>query len=168
MKTCSRCGQTKALAEFRQHRPRGKAPRPYPWCGTCCRAYQKDQYRKHKPKRQDYAQKKLASRTVEQKFEDARRYWILALKREYNLTPEQWQAMYDQQGGKCGICKEVTVSGAGKRLAVDHDHGCCSGKRSCGECVRGLLCPSCNQKIGFYERYETEVNNWLQRTRTLV
>jgi hypothetical protein len=28
---------------------------------------------------------------------------------------------------------------------VDHDHACCQKKnRSCGKCIRGLLCHTCN------------------------
>lgn len=36
-------------------------------------------------------------------------------------------------------------------LSVDHDHDCCSGKRACGDCVRGLLCRECNQVLGLVE-----------------
>jgi hypothetical protein len=31
---------------------------------------------------------------------------------------------------------------------VDHDHICCPGNYSCGECLRGLLCNDCNMGIG--------------------
>ena len=35
---------------------------------------------------------------------------------------------------------------------VDHDHACCpEGGRSCGKCIRGLLCMECNKYLGFYE-----------------
>jgi len=31
---------------------------------------------------------------------------------------------------------------------VDHDHECCSGSKSCGKCIRGILCHLCNKGIG--------------------
>lgn len=47
----------------------------------------------------------------------------------------------------CGVCGRAFDT---PRLAhVDHDHSCCPGQLSCGDCVRGLLCPSCNAGIGF-------------------
>jgi hypothetical protein len=42
-------------------------------------------------------------------------------------------------------------------LVVDHDHMCCPVDRySCGKCVRGLLCRTCNMALGLlYESSET-------------
>ena len=52
----------------------------------------------------------------------------------YGITPEQYWALYEAQGGSCYICQRAT--GKAKRLSVDHDHA--SGY------VRGLCCSTCN------------------------
>jgi hypothetical protein len=65
----------------------------------------------------------------------------------YGVTSDQYGQMLADQGGKCAIC-DATESADGSSLAVDHDHACCPGRRSCGKCVRGLLCRDCNQGIG--------------------
>lgn len=35
-------------------------------------------------------------------------------------------------------------------INVDHDHSCCPGQGTCGNCIRGLLCRSCNRAIGSF------------------
>jgi len=67
--------------------------------------------------------------------------------RKYSLPPETYAAIKHLQGGRCAICQFAT--GASKALAVDHDHKCCPPGQSCGKCVRGLLCSTCNQMLGF-------------------
>lgn len=62
----------------------------------------------------------------------------------YNTDVE---VMLAEQGGRCAICREAF----GLSFAVDHDHACCPGKRSCGACVRGLLCVACNGSVGVLE-----------------
>ena len=64
----------------------------------------------------------------------------------YGITLAQKDAMLEEQGGVCKMCKNVNPNG--RELAVDHDHKCCPGKRSCGKCIRGLLCGTCNTGIG--------------------
>lgn len=67
------------------------------------------------------------------------------LKGRYGLTPEEYQALLELQDGRCYICHNRPGV---KRLSVDHDHKCCAGEISCGECIRGLLCTRCNQYLG--------------------
>lgn len=66
-------------------------------------------------------------------------------KNRFGLTGEEYAKLYEFQGGKCAICQVAT--GQARALAVDHDHSCCPGPTSCGECVRGLCCSVCNQII---------------------
>jgi hypothetical protein len=67
--------------------------------------------------------------------------------RSYGITLEQYHQMLEDQNYACKICglKESTYR---KRLSIDHDHSCCPGIKSCGKCVRGLLCHHCNAGIG--------------------
>lgn len=65
---------------------------------------------------------------------------------DYKITLREYDEKLAAQGGGCAICSGVNPDG--KRLAVDHDHSCCPGKKSCGKCVRDLLCDACNHGIG--------------------
>lgn len=65
----------------------------------------------------------------------------------YGITWARYQEMLAEQGGGCAICGEQCPTG--RMLAVDHDHRCCPDYvKTCGKCVRGLLCVSCNNGIG--------------------
>lgn len=68
------------------------------------------------------------------------------LIKTYNMTPDDYWALYDFQGGKCYLDRRAT--GKTKRLAVDHDHKCCPTTPTCGRCTRGLVCGTCNKTFG--------------------
>jgi hypothetical protein len=70
------------------------------------------------------------------------------LKGTYSLTPEEYEARLVAQGGGCAICGKAPN---GKALSVDHNHDCCPGKKSCGKCIRGLLCQQCNMGLGHFK-----------------
>jgi hypothetical protein len=69
-----------------------------------------------------------------------------ALQTNYGITLEQYEKLLASQGGVCAICGAAEADG--RSLHVDHDHKCCAERRSCGRCVRGLLCSPCNTGIG--------------------
>lgn len=71
----------------------------------------------------------------------------------YGLSYPQYQALIKKQGGGCAICRRKF-----KKLYVDHDHSCCSGRKTCGKCVRGLLCCRCNLQLGVAETSSTLEN----------
>jgi hypothetical protein len=66
--------------------------------------------------------------------------------KKYGLTRDDYVDMEKSQNGVCKICGESEKYN--KRLSVDHDHSCCSGPTSCGKCIRGLLCSTCNKVLG--------------------
>lgn len=72
------------------------------------------------------------------------------LERKYKISIDDYDRMFEAQGGRCAICNNVqthTYKGSVTRLAVDHDHK--TGK------VRGLLCHECNAGIGFLHEDKT-------------
>lgn len=60
------------------------------------------------------------------------------IEETYGITEEQYDSIYESQGGVCAICRRARGTGY-RRLAVDHDH-------RTGE-VRGLLCKPCNRDV---------------------
>lgn len=48
---------------------------------------------------------------------------------------------------QCEICGRAL---ADSQINVDHDHSCCPGQQTCGLCLRGLLCRSCNRGLGSF------------------
>lgn len=70
----------------------------------------------------------------------------------FGLTISQYDSLVARYDNCCWRCRRpetaVSASGNVQRLSVDHDHACCPGDRSCGKCIRGLLCVSCNFVLG--------------------
>ena len=88
------------------------------------------------------------------------------VRSQYGLSDEEQAALLEIQGGACAGCGKVPGRRA-KRLAIDHDHRCCSGKSSCGRCVRGMLCHRCNDVLAHFRddgdalrRLAEYLDNW--------
>jgi len=72
-----------------------------------------------------------------------------SLRKFYRLDPHEYVRACGQGCHRCGTHEPGGKHGV---LEVDHDHSCCEGARSCGECVRGVLCQRCNLAVRDIER----------------
>lgn len=84
------------------------------------------------------------------------------MHQKYGIDYWKFHQMLEQQGGGCAIC------GATDDLVVDHDHSCCPGRKTCGDCVRGLLCGHCNTGLGrFFDSEErlASAQNYLRDSK---
>ena len=128
---CPKCGKKKTLDQVGVRiKDKGLMQAQ---CKDCFNKYRRDNYIRDKERDKGYKLKKL-----------------------FGITTEDYNRMFDIQGGKCAICNEEEravrkkkTHGVGNSvtklsLSVDHDHK--TNK------VRGLLCGNCNTGIGkFYE-----------------
>ena len=157
-KFCPKCGESKPLNEFHndRHSSDGKTSR----CKLCNNAATKE-YRNssegvrarnlehNQEYRRDHPERYLG---YEQNRWDRNADWMQdkRLRDHYNHTLEDYYTFLDEQTG-CGICHTLTPGGRGEVwFEIDHDHDCmngCTGKLSCGKCVRGVVCHRCNSVV---------------------
>lgn len=170
LKKCSVCGIDKPLTEF--HRFKHARDGRTAACKVCRIAVNqryRDTHREHihAIKRQHYAanqEKYKGWRDAwKERNPERSRYLIRRshLRLTYGITPEQYEALFNAQNGCCALCDRRP----NHLLHVDHDHSCCPGKRSCGQCIRGLLCGSCNRLLGWFDNHHAEINAYLGGSR---
>ena len=152
MRTCTKCNIEKDLSEF-YIISRTKKPRAA--CKKCCnagsRARAKAEPEKHNARLQAWREanpgratkivRAWQKRNPERYKENQRRY-------KYGIG---FQALWDKQQGLCASCGRA-MQPEGKdpeSVTVDHDRSCCSGPKSCGKCVRGLIHRNCNLVLGY-------------------
>ncbi len=68
--------------------------------------------------------------------------------RYYGVDTEQLLVEQNYRCAICGIQKDDTNKVV---WHIDHDHRCCSGVKTCGNCIRGVLCQQCNQGLGNFK-----------------
>ena len=166
LKSCLHCGQPTANPKFcsRSHAKShywatkraqqdtcngcGELWNGWP-CRTCVRRLQREWRRRWRANNPELTR------------QTARKYNRQKTVSQYNITPERFDEMVNEQYGCCAICKKPE-SRKGFSLSIDHDHTCCDTQQECcGDCVRGLLCGSCNLVLGWLEPRLKEVLGYL-------
>jgi hypothetical protein len=86
------------------------------------------------------------------------------LKRKFGITLEEYNEILESQDGVCEICKQPEKVFHGetlRALSVDHDRRCCPDEKTCGQCIRGLLCQRCNWGIGQFEKLMPRIREFI-------
>jgi hypothetical protein len=84
---------------------------------------------------------------------DMKNTFFQRIRSVYHLQEDAWAALLIAQSGRCGACgRRFICTSQNNKPEVDHDHACCAGSKSCGKCVRGLLCHPCNNALCMFEK----------------
>ncbi len=143
-KRCIKCDSYKPLEEFTKDKHKKDGHRNY------CRKCDNASYRKYYKRNRD----KLLARKKKWRKDHPECYMAHHYEKNYNITLKDYDKMFEEQQGCCFICGRHQ-SEFNRRLDVDHDH---STSR-----VRGLLCYSCNTKLGWYEKQQEKLLIYLER-----
>ncbi len=143
---CTGCNTVKLVAEFPNNKetPCGYDPR----CKACRHSARRSRMGAvlEKP-RYSSPEEKITRLT-----KNALRFRLASI---YRITEDQYNWLAFTQNYNCYLCDEsdnrLTKDGLPYNLSVDHDHRCCEDRKSCGNCVRHLLCMKCNTMVGIVE-----------------
>ena len=135
MKTCIKCKQSKQIDMFAKGSKYKDGRR-----GTCkkCHSEYMTKYYKDNPDKLRTPGKKETN-------------W-----KRHHITQEKYTSLLRMYDGKCHACKTNIATN------IDHDHQCCNKIRSCGKCVRGLLCHQCNSALGLLGDSRQKIKNLLE------
>jgi hypothetical protein len=138
-KVCVKCGLEKKLDSFAKGRNYKDGRR-----GTCKRChtnYVIDYYNKNPEKK---------------RLKNAMNSGNDANWKRHHIPQEKYLEMLSKYDNKCYACKKR------KATNIDHDHDCCPENRSCGKCVRGILCHNCNTALGLMKDSKEDLKKLIE------
>jgi len=138
-KTCVKCGEEKALDLFAKGKDYKDGRK-----GTCKRCHT------------NYVTNYYNSNPDKKALKNQMNSIAAPNWKRHKITENQYLEMFNEYDGKCHACKDR------KATNIDHDHSCCDKNRSCGNCVRGLLCNQCNTALGLLGDSEDKISGLLK------
>jgi hypothetical protein len=135
-KICAKCQNKKDLNDFAKGSAYKDGRRGT--CKSCHASYMKQYYYENPEK-------------TKRKNKQIRHNW-----KKHRISEEQYNNLLSLYGGKCHSCKINNAT------SIDHNHACCPGGYSCGECVRGVLCHNCNSSLGLLKDSRQNIIGLLQ------
>lgn len=174
---CSLAGIPQPLDRF----PKGRTAKGgrVAQCKLCSNRFHRQAHARRKVENPDLFRKKESNKNARQRQSENHRSWlnenkerlklaavrwrqdnpeklekarITARFKRYGVTPEWYNEQLRKQDGKCAICGTSEPKGNGNTFNVDHNHkNCCDERHACDKCRRGLLCVSCNIRLGILE-----------------
>ncbi len=139
IRTCSTCGTTKEL-NHNNFAPNKRCTNGLTReCRICCNS----------------RRTKWANVNRVRTIEKSRYYEFIREMRNYGTTTAWYSDVLIEQKGLCSMCGHLSHHhGTIQRLQVDHNHECCDlHTKSCGKCLRGLLCADCNINLSYLEKF---------------
>jgi len=125
IKTCNKCGEQKEIIFFVKGKKYKDGYRNV--CKRCHTDYMIIYYKENDNQRK-----------IKNKINSGKDYnW-----KRHKITKEAYEEMLQKYNNKCYACK---INDA---INIDHNHNCCPSARSCGKCIRGILCHNCNTALG--------------------
>lgn len=152
-KSCPSCKETRAISEF--HKDKRNKTGYTSWCNVCRRKNAK----------------KWVKENPDKAYRSRRN---TCLKRNYNITLQEYESLLVAQNHSCAICKTKSPGGRGGIFVVDHCHKT--------NVVRKLLCTKCNCAIGllnedpklfeaaknYIKEYYAQVNSYGEQDEDLI
>jgi hypothetical protein len=140
LKICSKCKTPQLESEFT------KAKENMDGLSGVCKTCRGKRRREKYPQERD----KLIQKQKDKRKSNPVLFRGYDMKKRFGITWEQFDIMFAAQGNKCAGCGATESGEKSGSWHIDHDHTCCPlpKRKTCGKCIRGILCRSCNLAIG--------------------